>query len=131
MQRARQPRFPVGIQPCTFELVEDMLRKLQYSGPVALSCDDTKLLASFRPFYDEDRKGYFVMGHTGDPYELVDHQAFQRVVGSQELTKATKVNYSSNAFTFPEAYLVLASTFLSTSAYSQNTNHYCRCFINP
>ena len=95
MQRARQPRFPVGIQPRTFELVEDMPRKLQYSGPVALSCDDTKLLASFRPYYDEDQKGYFVMGHTRDPYELVDHQTFQRVVESQELTKATKVNDSS------------------------------------
>lgn len=83
MQRARQPRFPVGIQPRTFELVEDMLRKLQYSGPVALSCDDTKLLASFRPYYDEDQKKYFVMGHTGDPYELVDHEAFQRVVAKQ------------------------------------------------
>lgn len=98
MQRARQPRFPVGIQPRTFELVEDMLRKLQYSGPVALSCDDTKLLASFRPYYDEDQKKYFVMGHTGDPYELVDHEAFQRVVESQELTKATKVNDSLKHF---------------------------------
>ena len=98
LQRARQPRFPVGIQPRTFELVQDILRKLQYSGPVALSCDNTKLLASFRPFYDEDRKGYFVMGHTGDPYELVDHQAFQRVVERQELTKATKVNYFTKHF---------------------------------
>ena len=96
MQRARQPRFPVGIQPKTFELVDDTLKKLGYTGPVALSCDDTKLLASFRPYYDVDKQGYFVMGHIGEPFQLLDPEAFQLVVQEQQLTKATKVMINSS-----------------------------------
>jgi hypothetical protein len=91
MQRACQPRFPIGIQPRTFELVKETLQQLQYDGPVGLSCDDTKLLASFHPYYDEDRKGYFLMGHIGEPYQILNHEDFQLVIQNKELQKATKV----------------------------------------
>jgi hypothetical protein len=91
MQRARQPRFPVGIQQKTFDLVDDTLKKLGYTGPVALSCDDSKLLASFRPYYDVDKQGYFIMGHVGEPFQILDPEAFQLVVQEQQLIKATKV----------------------------------------
>ncbi|KAF9472308.1 hypothetical protein BDN70DRAFT_818838 [Pholiota conissans] len=91
IQRARLPRFPIGIQPRTFELVCDTLTKLNYSGPVALSCDDSKLLASFRPYYDEEKEAYFIMGHVGEPYQLVDHESFRRVVMEKKLEKATKL----------------------------------------
>lgn len=67
------------------------LNELQYNGPVALSCDDTKLLASLRPYYDQDREGYFLMGHVGQPLQLLDHEAFRTVVNENQLEKATKV----------------------------------------
>lgn len=67
------------------------LEELQYHGPVALSCDDTKLLPSLRPYYDQDREGYFLMGHVGQPLQLIDHEAFRVVVKENNLEKATKV----------------------------------------
>ncbi|GLB42721.1 hypothetical protein LshimejAT787_1201700 [Lyophyllum shimeji] len=91
MRRARQPRFLVGIQERTFALVADTLKQLEYSGPVALSCDDTKLLASFRPYYDKDQDAWFIMGHVGEPYRLLDHQSFRAVTESGQLQKATKL----------------------------------------
>lgn len=91
VQRARQPRFPVGIQPRTFELVQDTLKRLGYSGPVALSCDDTKLLASFRPYYDEDLKGFYVLGNTGAPLHIPDPESFEKVISDSQVKKATKV----------------------------------------
>lgn len=92
MHQSRQPRFPTGIQARTFSLAIDKLKQLQYDGPVALSCDDTKLLASLRPYYDHDREGYFLMGHVGEPLQLVDHEAFRTVVNDHKLEKATKVS---------------------------------------
>ena len=67
------------------------LEKLEYSGPVALSCDDTKLLPSIRPYYDKAKDSYFVMGHVGEPYQLTDPDAFEAVVTSGQLLKASKV----------------------------------------
>lgn len=91
LHRSRQARFPIGIQERTFSLIVQKLQQLQYSGPVALSCDDTKLLASLRPYYDPDREGYFLLGHVGQPLELLDHEAFRTVIKENKLEKATKV----------------------------------------
>ena len=72
-------------------MVVQKLEDLQYNGPVALSCDDTKLLPSLRPYYDQDREGYFLMGHVGEPLQLLDHEAFRTVVKEKNLEKGTKV----------------------------------------
>ena len=92
MHRECTLRFPIGIQPRTFELVAIALQKLDYDGPVALSCDDTKLLPSLRPYFDKEKHGYFVMGNIGEPYQLPDPDAFEGVVTSSQLQKATKVS---------------------------------------
>ncbi|KAF8814342.1 hypothetical protein BYT27DRAFT_7250098 [Phlegmacium glaucopus] len=91
LHRSHQRRFPIGIQEQTFSLVIQKLNQLQYDGPVALSCDDTELLASLRPYYNQDRKGYFLIGHVGQPLQLLDHEAFQIVVNENNLKKATKL----------------------------------------
>lgn len=72
-------------------MVIQKLEQLQYVGPVALSCDDTKLLASLRPYYDHDREGYFLLGNVGKSLQLLDHEAFRTVVKENKLEKATKV----------------------------------------
>lgn len=91
--RARQPRFPIGIQDRTFQLVIDTLDQLNYYGPLALSCDDTKLLASLHPFYDKEKEAWFVLGHVGKPYQLLDYEDFKAVTNNSELQKATKVRH--------------------------------------
>ncbi|KAF9022435.1 hypothetical protein BDZ89DRAFT_1018917 [Hymenopellis radicata] len=89
--RAKVPHFPVGITERTFDLVVERLRMLQYDGPVALSCDDTKLLASFRPYWDEDRQSYVVLGATGEPVLLTDPSEFEAIIEQYQLEKATKL----------------------------------------
>ena len=91
IHRSRQPRFPIGIQPRTFRIAEDILSKLNYRGPVALSCDDSKLLASFRPYYDKERDGFFLIGHFGEEYQLADPESFENVIIENSFVKATKV----------------------------------------
>src|SRR6266498_5222768 len=57
---AKQLQFSIGIQDRTYDLASKTLKQLEYEGPVALSCDDTKLLASLCPYYDHDCKGYYL-----------------------------------------------------------------------
>ena len=91
--RSKQPRFPIGIQDRTYSAVIEKLDLLNYDGPVALSCDDTKLLASLRPYYDHDRAGYYLMGHVGEPFHLPDPDSFCTVVNEHGVQRATKVSY--------------------------------------
>lgn len=118
-------RFPIGIQPRTFELVEITLQKLDYEGPVALSCDDTKLLPSLRPYFDKEKDGYFIMGNAGEPYQLMDPDAFERVVTSGQLQKASKVSSVSITQTYLIEAPLPASVILSSGTGYMDTYYHC------
>lgn len=118
-------RFPIGVQPRTFELVEITLQKLDYEGPVALSCDDTKLLPSLRPYFDKEKDGYFIMGNAGEPYQLMDPDAFERVVTSGQLQKASKVGSVSIMQMYLIEARLPASAILSSSPSYTDTYYYC------
>ena len=92
LHRSKQPHFPIGIQDRTYIAVIEKLNQLEYDGPVALSCDDTKLLASLWPYYDHDHAGYYLMEHIGEPFHLPDPDSFREVVDGHEMQKATKVS---------------------------------------
>ncbi|KAF6746318.1 hypothetical protein DFP72DRAFT_1017300 [Ephemerocybe angulata] len=89
--RAREGRFPIGINERTFELVRKHLDQLEYTGPIALSCDDTKLHPAFRPYYDKENDGFYVLGHVGLPQRLANPEAFRRVMEDTELRQGTKL----------------------------------------
>ncbi|KIJ91177.1 hypothetical protein K443DRAFT_115413 [Laccaria amethystina LaAM-08-1] len=93
LHRAREPRFPIGISEKTFQLARDHLKKIDYDGPIALSCDDTKLLASFRPYFDKELDGHYVMGHVGKPLRLLDPSNFSDMTRNlnNNLEKASKL----------------------------------------
>jgi hypothetical protein len=65
--------------------------KLAYTGPVGLSCDDTKLSPGFQPYWDRDAKCYFILGSSGTPIKVPDVESFQRLIEGGEISKATKV----------------------------------------
>ena len=81
----------MGISEKTFQLARDHLKQIDYDGPVALSCDDTKLLASFRPYFDKELDGYYVMGHVGEPLRLLEPSSFSDMTGNNNLEKASKL----------------------------------------
>jgi hypothetical protein len=91
INRARQPRFPIGIQDRTFDLVIDNLRKLEYNGPLGLACDDTKLLPALRPYYDKTNEKHYILGSTGEPLAVADPEELTRMIERGEAEKASKV----------------------------------------
>lgn len=70
------PRFPIVICPQSFDLVCSHLKKLGYTGPVGLSCDDTKLSSALHPYWDRDADCYVILGSCGDPIQVSDVESF-------------------------------------------------------
>jgi hypothetical protein len=46
----------------TFELVKEQLLQTGYTGPTALSCDDTKLFSALRLYWDGEQQSHFIVG---------------------------------------------------------------------
>lgn len=57
---------------CTFELVVDHLTALNYTRPVGLSCDDTKLFSSLWLFWDKKKNTCFLIGGVDGPCLVPD-----------------------------------------------------------
>jgi hypothetical protein len=77
----------------TFALAKAHLAVLDYHGPVALACDDTKLFATLRLFWDKKEESYFLIGACGGPIHVPDVDAAQEVLVDPNIKKATKVRY--------------------------------------
>lgn len=92
-KEARQPRFPMNISDRSFELVYEHLNKLDFDGPVGLSCDDTKLFATFRLYWDAEQSSYFLVGGTDGPLRVADPDDVKRVIEEAKAEKATKVSH--------------------------------------
>ena len=92
---SKQEKFP--IKPClrSFILVRSYLDLINYSGPVGLSCDDSKLFPAFRPYFDSKEDTYYVVGCTGTPLQIADIEEFNTQLKQGLLTKATKVGHHS------------------------------------
>jgi hypothetical protein len=113
MKESRQPRFPMEICDRTFQLVVDHLTALNYTGPVGLSCDDTKLFSSLRLYWDAEKDSYFLVGGVGGAYRVADPESVKKVISVGEINKATKVSPLLSAFEKSLRILGYVSRFVS------------------
>ncbi|KAF8589041.1 hypothetical protein K439DRAFT_1333738 [Ramaria rubella] len=89
--QAASPRFPLGITEQTFALAEKYITDLHYTQFLALSCDDTKLLASLCMYHDKQQDTWFLVGATIEPIPVADPKALRQTLMDAHLQKATKV----------------------------------------
>ena len=75
----------------TFEFIEKQLDLLGTKGPVALSCDDTKLLDALRMYWDEKEKKHYLVGAVEGKLEVADPEQMESVLKGRDYHKATKV----------------------------------------
>lgn len=76
----------------TFELVSEHLNALDYDGPLGLSCDDTKLFATFRLYWDSKEESYFLVGGANGPLRVADAENVKQAIQDAKADKATKVS---------------------------------------
>ena len=75
----------------SFELVEDHLTALEYTGLVGLSCDDTKLFGALRLYWDVEQKAHLLVGGVDGPCHVADPEQVKQVFEDANIQKATKV----------------------------------------
>ncbi|KAJ7586218.1 hypothetical protein C8J56DRAFT_1052590 [Mycena floridula] len=131
MQRAKQPSFPIGITPRTFTLAAAHLENLNYSGPVALSCDDTKLSPALRPFWDSDRQGFCMLGSTGEPLLVANPELPEQAIQQANIQKATKLRLWCLQVPMPSIpTIILAALGISASMDASELWHLLRKIID-
>lgn len=91
-KEAREPCFPMEIGEHTFELVTSHLATLNYKGPMGLSCDDTKLFATYCLYWDSLEGCYFLIGAVEGPLRVATPDAVQSVLEETKAHKANKVS---------------------------------------
>ncbi|KAI0038584.1 hypothetical protein FA95DRAFT_1505344 [Auriscalpium vulgare] len=113
-RRAREIQFPIGITPRTFQLIVDRLKQLSYTGPVGLACDDTKLHAALRPYWDQQRKCHVLLGGVGEPLVIVDPENLSAELQKGRIQKATKIRVWTIQIPLPGvSTMVLAALAIS------------------
>ncbi|KAF4590802.1 hypothetical protein EYR40_009399 [Pleurotus pulmonarius] len=93
VKESRVPKFPMDICAKTFLLVSEKLKSLEYTGPVALSCDDTKLFACLRLYWDSEKQSHFLIGGTDGPLLIADPENVKMAISQAKLCKAEKVGF--------------------------------------
>ncbi|KIJ45455.1 hypothetical protein M422DRAFT_250768 [Sphaerobolus stellatus SS14] len=88
---ALEPRFPIGITESTFDRALDYIQKVRYDGPLALSCDDTKLLPAYHMYYCKKKEKRFLLGTVGEPLAVADPDELQKFLENSAPQKATKL----------------------------------------
>ncbi|KAK1223302.1 hypothetical protein PQX77_013840 [Marasmius sp. AFHP31] len=89
--REKEPLFPLDIEAGTFERAAHHLDIMNWNGPVAVSCDDTKLTPALRPYYNKAEDQYYLIGAVGKPLILPSLDEFKKIVTQGLAEKATKV----------------------------------------
>ncbi|KAI0688683.1 hypothetical protein C8T65DRAFT_700472 [Cerioporus squamosus] len=107
---ALRPRFPIGISQRTFEIAVEYLNMLEYTGPVGLSADDTKLVPGFDPVFDKQRNGFVILGGIGDPLPVANPEELTAAIAAGKIEKAEKLRLWVMSIPLPGASpLILAA----------------------
>ncbi len=76
----------------TFELAESHLKKLNYNGPVGLSCDDTQLFSTLKLYWSKTDDCHYLIGATDGPIRVLDPDHMKEVLADAQKKKAPKVS---------------------------------------
>jgi len=92
MVRSREPSFPVFISERCFVNTQSYIIALNYTGPVALACDDTKLHPSLQVYWDASISSHLLVGTTvHEPIVVVDPTVLGELLEKHKDNMATKV----------------------------------------
>ncbi|KAF4598659.1 hypothetical protein EYR38_007065 [Pleurotus pulmonarius] len=91
--RSSKPKMTIGISDATLERAIKYLNDYGYphNAPLACAVDDTKLHPSLRPYYDQSKKTWFLLGSTGDPLIIANPEQLAELIEQASGDLATKL----------------------------------------
>lgn len=115
--RSSKPAFSQGIGAHTLDRAKEYLKDYGYpsEGPLATGVDDTKLLESFRPYYNGSQKKWFLVGGTGEPMLIGNINQLQADIDKSRELKAMKLRLWTMSIPLPQTPpLILAAMPISS-----------------
>ena len=92
MLRSQSPLFPRFICDDCFLLAQGYMLSVDYSGPIALACDDSKLHPSLQVVWDNSEDSNILVGSTLNRAVLVANpEELEKLLVELEGKVATKV----------------------------------------
>ena len=92
MVRSQLPLFPRFICNDCFLLAQGYMVSIDYSGPIALACDDTKLHPSLQVVWDNSLNSNVLIGTTlNKPVLVANPEELQKLLEELDDDVATKV----------------------------------------
>ncbi|GLB36846.1 putative ulp1 protease family, C-terminal catalytic domain [Lyophyllum shimeji] len=88
--RAKMPRIRPGISGYNVSLALDVIERLNYSGPIGLSWDDTDLEPAIS-IYQESKETCMVIGSVNEELCVKSHEDIQRILENARLKPADKL----------------------------------------
>ncbi|KAL1674975.1 hypothetical protein EV122DRAFT_281529 [Schizophyllum commune] len=87
---AKEPRLPIGIAPDGAQRAKEHFVKVNYTGPVSLSVDDTACKESADVYRCSRRNAFFCLGLDGEEIHVPDPAALRSIIHSSASTKGKK-----------------------------------------
>ncbi|KAJ3538768.1 hypothetical protein NM688_g6473 [Phlebia brevispora] len=116
MLESKATAFPMIIGDEMLDLVKARLNELNYTGPVALACDDTKLVPAWRLWWCASEAAYYLIGAVSGPLRVSDPEALQKTIDDAHAVQATKVRVYTLQVPLPSlAPIIIAALPISDS----------------
>ncbi|KAJ1299461.1 hypothetical protein OPQ81_002524 [Rhizoctonia solani] len=111
VMRGRERRFPLAIDDSLFETVVNYFSSINYTGPVCLACDDTKLIPALKTYYDASTKQWYLLGGATGAIAIASTDELTSILKEGNIPKASK-----NSGYSPSRYFISqqASNILTT-----------------
>ncbi|KAK7049023.1 hypothetical protein R3P38DRAFT_3175276 [Favolaschia claudopus] len=88
--RAKMPRFEPDISAANISRARDVVDKLNYQGPLALSWDDTSLEAALS-VYQKTKEACIIVGSVDGPINVKENDDLDELFAKAQLRKSDKV----------------------------------------
>ncbi|QRW16715.1 hypothetical protein RhiXN_00302 [Rhizoctonia solani] len=128
--RGRERRFPLAIDDGVFEIAQIYFSSINYTGPVCLSCDDTKLLPALKTYYDTSTKLWYLLGGTTGAIAVASTEELTSILKDGKLSKASKLRLWVLQVPLPHIPpLAIAALPIASNATTQSLIGYLKLVI--
>ncbi|KAJ6594796.1 hypothetical protein B0H19DRAFT_1284500 [Mycena capillaripes] len=115
--RAKLPRFAPGISAINVIRAVEILVKLEYAGPLGLSCDDTALEQAIS-VYQETKDTCLILGCADGVIRVADDDNIDAVLAQAQLKKADKLRVWVLSIPLPKIPPIMIATIARASSVS-------------
>ena len=91
VKEGREPSIPLTICAETFVRAKEYCDALSYSGPIALSCDETKLLSGLHLYWNPVDNTHYLVGSVNGPMKVLDPDQVKDLMGDSTTILGSKV----------------------------------------